>query len=226
MAGLCVTQLAPGVVAQTMGNTISLGNYPLGCDKVGAEVAEHLARAGFEVTTHESIMAVKWSKLILNLNNAIYAIIDQHLQLGLVTPEISDFMADVEEEGLHVLNVAGISLADPGNPIDFEQRLRDLRSVKAAPEKLREAASIPVELRTYPSTWTDLRERRGETEAGYFNGEIMLLGEKHDVPTPYNSTLLNVVETMALEGQSPGRYDLEELVNLVEQRRLMIYHDD
>lgn len=226
MAGLCVTQLAPGVVAHTMSNTVSLGNYPLGCDEMCAQVAASLARAGFEVTTHESIMAVKWSKLILNLNNATYAIIDQHLQLGLVTPEISDFMADVEEEGLHVLNVAGISLADPDNPIDFEQRLTELRSVKLEAEKVRAAEGIPVELRTYPSTWTDLKERRGETEAGYFNGEIMLLGEKHDVPTPYNSTLLNVVETMALEGQPPGRYTLEELINLVEQRRLMIYHDD
>lgn len=226
MAGLCVTQLAPGVVAHTMSNTVSLGNYPLGCDEACAEVAERLARAGFEVTTHESIMAVKWSKLILNLNNATFAIIDQYLQLGLVTPEISDFMADVEEEGLHVLDVAGISVADPDNPIDFNQRLTELRGVEPEAEKLREAASIPVELRTYPSTWTDLQERRGETEAGYFNGEIMLLGEKHDVPTPYNSTLLNLVETMALEGQPPGRYTLEELINLVEQRRLMIYHDD
>lgn len=226
MAGLCVTQLAPGVVAHTMSNTISLGNYPLGYDERCAEVAASLTRAGFEVTTHESIMAVKWSKLILNLNNATYAIIDQHLQLGLVTPELSDFMADVEEEGLHVLHMAGISVADPDNPIDFNQRLTELRSVKPDAAQLHEAANIPLELRTYPSTWTDLKERRGETEAGYFNGEIMLLGEKHNLPTPYNSTLLNVVETMALEGQAPGRYTLEELINLVEQRRLMIYHDD
>lgn len=226
MAGLCVTHLAPGVVAHTMSNTVSLGNYPLGCDEVGAEVAESLARAGFEVTTHESIMAVKWSKLILNLNNATFAIIDQHLQLGLVTPEVSDFMADVEEEGLHVLSVAGISLADPDNPIDFNRRIAELRSVSADAEKIHEAESIPLELRTYPSTWTDLKEKRGETEAGYFNGEIILLGEKHNVPTPYNATLLNVVEMMALEGEAPGRYTLEELVNLVEQRRLMIYHDD
>lgn len=226
MAGLCVTHLAPGVVAHTMSNTISLGNYPLGCDQAGAAVAAALARAGFKVTTHESIMAVKWSKLILNLNNATFAIIDQYLQLGLATPQISAFMADVEEEGLHVLDVAGISVTDPNNPIDFSQRVSDLRTVRLDAEKMRAAESLPFELRTYPSTWTDLKDKRGETEAGYFNGEIILLGEKHQVPTPYNSTLLSVVETMALEGAAPGRYSLEELVNLVEQRRLMIYHDD
>jgi 2-dehydropantoate 2-reductase len=69
-----------------------------------------------------------------------------------------------------------------------------------------------------------LKRKRGETEAGYFNGEIILLGEKYGVPTPYNSTLLNVVETMAAEGTEPGLYTIEELMDQVEQRRLMIYN--
>ena len=91
-------------------------------------------------------------------------------------------------------------------------------------EMKREAENMPSELRTFPSTWTDLKLKRGETEAGYFNGEIILLGEKYGVPTPYNSTLLNIVETMAAEGTEPGLYTIEELVDQVEQRRLMIYN--
>ncbi|MEP7342834.1 MAG: ketopantoate reductase family protein [Acidobacteriota bacterium] len=224
MAALCVTFLSPGVVAHTFGNIISLGNYPLGCEELCLQVAEHLAKAGFRTTTHESIMAVKWSKLILNLNNATYAIIDKHLQLGLVTPALSSFMADVEEEGLHMLNVAGISLDDPDNPIDFNKRMTDLRNVTEDPEKIYNAENIPVELRTYSSTWVDLKQKRGDTEAGYFNGEIILLGEKYGLPTPYNSTLLNIVEMMAAEGTNPGLYTLEELMDQVEQQRLKIYH--
>jgi ketopantoate reductase len=91
-------------------------------------------------------------------------------------------------------------------------------------EKLHAAQTLPFELRTYPSTWVDLKQRRGTTEAGYFNGEIILLGEKYDVPTPYNATLLNIVETMAVEQIQPGKHSLEELAGMVEQRRLMIYH--
>lgn len=225
MAGLSATFLSPGIIAHTMHNTISLGNYPLGCDDFGIQVAGHLEKAGFRVTTHDSIMAVKWSKLILNLNNATFAIIDKHLQLGLVNPAISHFMADVEEEGLHILQVAGISTADPNNPIDFDRRLAQLRAVTEDAEKIYEAESIPAELRTYPSTWMDLKLKRGETEAGFFNGEIILLGEKFWVPTPYNSTLLNIVETMADERTDPGLYSLEELIAQVEQRRLKIYND-
>lgn len=224
MAAMCVTFLSPGVVAHTFGNTLSIGNYPLGREELCLKVAELLEKAGFRTTTHESIMAIKWSKLILNLNNATYAIIDKHLQLGMVTPAISRFMADVEEEGLHVLNIAGISLEDADNPIDFHKRLTDLRAVQEDPEKVYAAEQIPLELRTYPSTWMDLKQKRGDTEAGYFNGEIILLGEKYGVPTPYNSMLLNIVETMGMEGTEPGLYTLEELQDQVEQQRLKIYH--
>lgn len=224
VATLCATFLSPGVVAHTFNNIISIGNYPLGCEELGLEVAELLQNAGFRATTHDSIMAIKWSKLILNLNNATYAILDKHLQLGLATPAISHFMADVEEEGLHVLNAANISVEDPNNPIDFDLRLANLRNVVEDAEKIQEAERLPMDLRTYPSTWMDLKLKRGDTEAGFFNGEVILLGEKYGVPTPYNSALLNLVETMAMEGTTPGLYTLEDLLNQVEQQRLKLYH--
>jgi 2-dehydropantoate 2-reductase len=221
MLGISATFLEPGLVAHTRGEMLSIGNYPLGCDDAGAQIAARLEKAGFRTTTHESIMAVKWSKLILNLNNATFAIIDKHLQLGLVTPEISNFMADVHEEGLRALAVAGISLEDPNNPFDLKRNVAELRGVVEDPEKICAEANSPVEFRTYPSTWMDLKLKRGETETGYFNGEIILLGEKYGFPTPYNSTLFNIVETMAAKGAQPGLYTIEELTELVEQKRIV-----
>jgi len=223
MLGISATFLEPGVIAHTRGALLSIGNYPLGCDALGLQIAGQFEKAGFNTTTHESIMAVKWSKLITNLNNATFAIIDKHLQLGLVTPAISNFMADVQEEGLHALDVAGISLEDPNNPYDPKKHLADLRGVVEDPEKIYEETNSPVEFRTYPSTWMDLKLKRGETETGYFNGEIILLGEKYNIPTPYNSTLFNIVETMAAKGAQPGLHTIEELADLVEQRRLRLY---
>jgi 2-dehydropantoate 2-reductase len=71
-----------------------------------------------------------------------------------------------------------------------------------------------------------LQNRRGETEASYLNGEIILLGEKYGVPTPYNSVLLRVVEQMAAEKELPGKYTIEELEELVRQRRLELYSEE
>src|SRR6266511_3657797 len=141
------------------------------------------------------------------------------LEAGLVTPAISNFMADVHEEGLRALDMAGISLEDPNNPFNLRRNVAELRGVVEDPAKICAEANSPVEFRTYPSTWMDLKLKRGETESGYFNGEIILLGERYGVPTPYNSTLFIIVETMAAKRAQPGLYTIEELADLVEQRR-------
>jgi 2-dehydropantoate 2-reductase len=224
LAGLSSTLIEPGVIAQTLDLRVGLGNYPRGAGALAQEMAADFTRGGFKATTHQSVMAVKWSKLILNLNNATQAIIDCWVQLARVLPAVSSFMAEVQEEGYHVLEVAGISLDDPNNPYNVPATIAGFRAVVDDPAKIAEVRAQPPDLRTYPSTWVDLKAKRGETEAGYFNGEIILLGEKYGVPTPFNSTLLQVVEEMAAEKIEPGRHRIEELADLVEQRRLKIYH--
>jgi ketopantoate reductase len=132
-------------------------------------------------------------------------------------------MADVLEEGWHVLDVSGLSTEEPKNRYDMKEYIAGLRNVAEDPEKIYQAQNLPQDFRAYPSTWVDLKQNRGETEAGYFNGEIILLGEKHNILTPYNSTLLKIVETMAAEYAGPGRYTLAELAEMVEQKRLKLY---
>lgn len=215
MAGLVVRWVGPRSVAQILYNDICLGGYPLGCEEAGQSAAAQLAAAGFNVTVHESIMAVKWSKLVLNLNNATLAILGCYLQLAMARSDIASIMAEVVDEGLRVLGVAGIPITDPTNPYNltvYAERLRQVRTDKAP---LEVAAGIPVEDRAYPSTWTDLHEQRGETEASFLNGEIVRLGERVGVPTPFNSTLLEVVERMAAERTAPGAMEPEQLRSLV-----------
>lgn len=223
MAGLSATLVEPGVVAQTLELRIAIGNYPLGCDELARAVAADFAKAGFKTSTHERVMAVKWSKLIVNLNNATIAIIDTWVQLARVTPRIAHFMADVIDEGIHVLRTAGIPLEDANNPFDLAAQTALLRQVQNDPVKEREAAELAYDLRTYPSTWVDLKQRRGETEASYFNGEIVLLGERNGMSTPFNTTLLQTVEQMSVERIEPGLHSIVDLEALVAQRRTRFY---
>ena len=224
MAGISVSLLAPGLISHTMGHNIAIGNYPLGCDETALAVAETLQTAGFNVTTHENVMAVKWSKLILNLDNAVLAITDSYVQLSRVEPRLSRFLAEVEAEGMHVLEAAGISVEEPRNPYNLTVRVAEMRNLSEDAAAIRKAEKLPSDLRTYPSTWVDLKNKRGETEASFFTGEIVLLGERNGVPTPYNSTLLHLVERMAAERLEPGLCTIDELAELVEQRRRELYH--
>jgi 2-dehydropantoate 2-reductase len=224
MVDVSATLLRPGLIAYTRSSSLAMGCYPLGRDEVLRQVAAEFDRAGFRTTTHDHIMAIKWAKLLLNLNNATHAICDYYVQLSHVLPPVARFMADVVEEGLRVLEVAGISVEEENNPFDVKAHITRLRNLTEDEAAIRAARSLPPDLRTYPSTWADLKHQRGETEAGYFNGEIILLGEKHGIFTPFNSTLFTTVETMALQKQPPGRYTIEELSELVEQKRLELYH--
>ncbi len=219
MAGLVARLIGPGEVTQLAFNELAVGAYPRGASAKGLALAAALGEAGFKVTTPESIMAVKWSKLLLNLNNATLAIIDCHLQLAMAIPEIAGFMVEVIEEGRRVLEAAGISFGDPPRPDQLQRHLAVLRREVAPPEVIAALEQLPPAERAYPSTWVDLHERRGETEAGFLNGEIIRLGEKYGLLTPFNSTLLNVVESMAAARIPPGRHTLPELLRLVAADR-------
>jgi 2-dehydropantoate 2-reductase len=220
MIAACVNYLEPGVVAHTLNRELVLGNYPLGCDEVATKVGQDFMQAGFGVVLSGHVMAAKWGKLVLNLTNALLAITGHHLQLARVTPEVSLLMAEVQEEGLRVLEAAGIPLTEGNNPLDvfaMTQQLRQVGESLPDEEAIQAAESLPEAMRTVVSTWVDLQGQRGETEASYLNGEILLLGEKHHVPTPYNFTLLDVVERMAAQHALPGQYSVAELREMIAE---------
>ncbi|MFN0123976.1 MAG: ketopantoate reductase family protein [Blastocatellia bacterium] len=218
MVSPSVTMLEPGVIAHTNWDALALGAWPLGFDETTNEVAQDLADAGFTVTTHRAVMAVKWAKLLLNLNNAMHAITGQWVQLTLVEPEYCQFMAEVIEEGLRALTAAGISIEAENSPVDVAGRLAHMRGIREDKAVIAAAQNLAPELRIWPSTLIDLQNQRGEVETGYLNAEIMLLGEKTGVPTPYNTVLYNVVEQMAMERQAPGKYSLADLRDMVAQQ--------
>ena len=221
MIAACVNLIEPGVIAHTLKQDLVLGNYPLGCDDVATRVAQDLSEAGFNAVLSAHVMAAKWGKLVLNLTNALLAITGHHLQLAWATPDVSLLMAEVQEEGLRVVEAAGIPLEEGNSPLDVYAMTKKVREVgEQTPdlEAIRAADDLSVQQRTYVSTWADLQQRRGETEASYLNGEILLLGEKYHIPTPYNFTLLDIVERMAAEQALPGKYSVSELRQMIDRR--------
>jgi 2-dehydropantoate 2-reductase len=221
MIAACVNILEPGVIAHTFKQDLVLGNYPLGCDETATKVAQDLSNAGFNAVLSAHVMAAKWGKLVLNLTNSLLAITGQHLQLAWSLPEVSLLMAEVQEEALRVIEAAGIPLEEGNSPLDAFALTQKSRQVGESPrneDAIRAAENLPEYERTYVSTCADLQQKRGETEAGYLNGEIILLGEKHHIPTPYNFTLLDVVERMAAQHLLPGHYSVSELRQMIERR--------
>jgi 2-dehydropantoate 2-reductase len=63
---------------------------------------------------------------------------------------------------------------------------------------------IAGEPRAGGSSWQSLARGSGRIEADQLNGEIVLLGRLHGVPTPVNELLQGTARHLALIGAPPG----------------------
>jgi 2-dehydropantoate 2-reductase len=209
-------QLDPTSISLPQGLTVAIGCYPNGVDDTSEQLCNELSRAGFKALASAYVMPMKWGKLVANLNNATHAITDYWLERGMAEPEMRELMREVREEGLRVLDAAGIAVEPPaGEPSPI--RIREMtEKLKLPPDPSRSSADVPEEQRTYASMWQDLYLGRRSSEADFLNGEIVRLGRELGMPTPYNSTLLEIVNRMFDTGLKPGIYTPVELSTLIE----------
>ena len=212
-------QLEPSVITLPQGRTVAIGCYPEGLDDTAHVLCVELARAGLDAIASAHVMAMKWGKLVANLNNAVCAITGYWLEQAMADPETRKLMLEVREEGLRVLDAAGIAVEPPaGEPSPI--RIREMTEKLKEPSKHKaDAEGLPEALRTYASTWQDLRLGRKTGESHFLNGEIVTLGEKLGIPTPYNSTLLRVIDRMFEQGLAPGVHSPRELRELISRSR-------
>lgn len=219
---LSAVQLDPHRITMPRGRSIVIGLYPDSVDPLAQHMCDDLSRAGFEALASRYTMAMKWGKLIANLNNATHTITGYWLERGVADPDMRELIVAVRDEGLRVLQAAGIPVEPPaGEPspikiIEWTNKLRE--TDKDSPEAQAKALNMPEALRTYASMYQDLYLGRQSNEAEYLNGEIVELGKKLDMPTPYNSTLLEIVNQMFAEHMKPAIYTPEELHARIRNR--------
>jgi 2-dehydropantoate 2-reductase len=214
---LSAVQIEPDRVTLSQGRALAIGCYPSGVDRTARQIATDLGEAGFDCLASPHVMAMKWGKLVANLNNATHTITGYWLELGQEDAEMRRLMVEVREEGLRVLEAAGIAVEPPA---DEPSPIRILKWTEALrrPPKATGALDLPEQERTYASMWQDLYLGRKSNEAEYLNGEIVELGKRLGRPTPYNSMLLEIINRMVAEGQKPGIHTPAELHALINGR--------
>ena len=207
-------QLQPDRIDLPRGRSIAIQSV----DERAARIAADLRQAGFDTFASAYAMAMKWSKFVVNLNNATYTITGYFVERGYADPEMRQLMSDIREEGLRVLKAAGIAVEPPpGEPTPI--RISELHEkAKAPPPEAANAMSLPEAKRTYPSMLQDLELGRTTSEVNYLNGVIVDLGRRIGVATPYNSTLLEVVTDMFASQKRPGMYTPSQLRGLIHSR--------
>jgi 2-dehydropantoate 2-reductase len=183
----------PGTVeahATKLTGIIDVGRYPDGTDERCEAIVEALESSRFSSFARHDVMRRKHAKLVLNLANAVGAISSPG-------PAAERLIAAAQAEGRAALTAAGIA---------FEAD--DVADVTGRWERL----GVRTSRRSGSSTWQSLQRRTGAVESDYLNGEIVLRGPLHGVPTPVNAVLARLADRVAREGAGPRTLDAEQIL--------------
>jgi len=196
--GMCVmlpaVHLDPGVVAafgEPVSGILDVGRFPAGVDAVDAELAEALSGAGFVSAPHPAIMRAKHRKLLMNLANAAVAVAGREVLR-------SEVVGRAVAEGEAVLAAAGIDVASADE--DLARRADGFA-----------IGTVEGVERGLGSTFQSLQRGTGSVEVDTLNGEIVLLGRLHDVPTPVNEALRRLGHRAARERWPAGQMAVADL---------------
>jgi len=193
--------LNPGeVINPITGNAgfIEVGRYPRGTDELTQTVSTALGAAGFACKVNEWVMRAKAAKCLLNLSNSLEAITNSR-------GEADAFIRATRREAEKVWKRAGIEWEDFE---EYERRVKTIRGTNKMPRGYESENKRS-------STWQSLTRETGNIEVEALNGDIVKMGRSLGVETPYNEILWRVAEEMAVKGEKPGRYAVEDLTKMV-----------
>ena len=203
--GMCVmcpaSHLSPGVIqahSAPVSGLLDLGRYPEGIDDLGRSIAAALDATTFQSVPRTDIMRWKYRKLLMNLANAVEALCGPD---GRNSP----LAKEAQQEGVAVMDAAGIAVATSQEDRDRRADYLQLRTTESGEW-------------SGGSSWQSLARGTGSIEAAFLNGEVVLLGALHGIPTPVNSFLQRLALQAAAEGSGPGRYTVEQLSEMVGTR--------
>jgi 2-dehydropantoate 2-reductase len=169
-----------------------IGRYPYGVDDIADTIAAAFGRSSIVSEARPDIMRWKYTKLLLNLVNAVDALFAHGGSASRVA-------ALARDEGAACLRAAGIDFASTEE--DAERR-----------GDLLKARAIPGEERAGSSSRQSLAKGAGTIETDALNGEIVLLGRLHGVPTPINAALQVLAHQAATSRTPPGSYSADDFL--------------
>lgn len=201
--GVCVmcptSYLDPGIVQAYSSPTtgiMDIGRYPSGVDQIAIDVAGAFSTSTYVSDARSDIMRSKYQKLLMNLGNSIEATCGPSARGG-------ELATRAKAEGVAALTAAGIDFAT-----DTEDATRRGAHLQMRP--------IGGQRRGGGSTWQSFARGSGAVETDFLNGEIVLLGRQHGVPTPVNEMLQRLARELALAGAAPGSMSVDEVLARLE----------
>jgi 2-dehydropantoate 2-reductase len=193
------SHIDPGVViAQSapVSGLLDIGCYPHGVDQRAEVIAAALNASTFHSVPRPDVMRWKYTKLLMNLANSIEASVTPD-------PDVKELARRVRAEGEACLRAAGIDFASRE---EDKERRGDRMHVQP----------VDGQARGGGSSWQSLARGTHSIETDYLNGEIVMLGRLHGVPTPVNALMQRVANEQARIGAPPQSVAVSALLTQVD----------
>ncbi|MGB5683276.1 MAG: 2-dehydropantoate 2-reductase [Polyangiales bacterium] len=171
-----------------------------------------LLTAGFEVVEVDPIGPAQWTKLLINLNNAINALSGIPTREMILSGQYRKVIAMLLDEGLEVLEDAGV------RPAKFRGvSLRIMSFILKLPTPIVRLV-IGAQLRMDPDARTSMAqdlERHRLTEVEFLNGEIVTLARANSRDAPLNRRIVELVHEAERVGGGSPHLDAKTLLALI-----------
>jgi 2-dehydropantoate 2-reductase len=171
-------------------------------------LASALSVASFEVELVADIRPLQWSKLIMNLNNAVGALSDRPTPDLLFVAGYRRILRAVMSEAIAVLGAAKESTSRLGPmPIGLFPFILGL---PAPVLRLVASAQVRIDPEARSSMWEDLTRGR-PTEVDYLNGEIVRLARSCGAKAPLNARMVDLVHAAEKRAAGSPKLDADAL---------------
>ena len=167
-----------------------------------------LEEAGLDVEISADIGPLQWSKLVMNLNNAVSALTDRPTKELIFGDGFRKSLAIIMEEAILVLRRSGTRTARLG-----ALPIRLFPFVLRLPAPLLRVVAhlqVKVDAEARSSMWEDLARGR-KTEVDYLNGEIVRLAEKIGITAPLNARVVKLIHDVEERGGGSPKLGAEAL---------------
>jgi 2-dehydropantoate 2-reductase len=197
--GICVmaptSHVEPGVVEANnapVSGILDIGRSPDGVDDTAREIADALSSSTFDSVARPDIMRWKYTKLLMNVGNAVDA-------TCIANEAAARLVHLARDEARACFDAAGIDRASP----EEDRERRGDRVPVGSPAHTQRGGG---------STWQSFARGAREVEVDYLNGEIVLLGRRFGVATPVNERVRVLANHMAREGAPARSTDASQLL--------------
>jgi 2-dehydropantoate 2-reductase len=187
--------LEPGRVeayASPIPGLFDIGLAAGGTDATAAGLVADLDRAGFDARAVPDVMRWKYTKLLMNLGNAVEAICVRDA-------DAAELVSRARREARDAFATAGIEYASRDEEAARRGDLLQVREIRGAH-------------RGGGSSWQSIARGLGTIEADAFNGEVVRVGAAAGVPVPANTVIRDRAVVAAAARIAPNSIPAAELL--------------